>query len=612
MKYLSTGLLGLTLSFTAVNGTHAAEQEEQEAVIVTATRTAQTADESLASVSVISRDDIEQSQAQDVMQLLNLQAGIDVARTGGPGQATSLFMRGTNSNQTLVLIDGVRAASAGLGSFAWQNISLTDIDRIEIVRGPRGSLYGSDAIGGVIQIFTRNNTGMHVRGQAGSYNSKLVEAGIGGGEKVKYSLNIAAQETDGFSATNSNSSFFNPDNDGYRNGSASGRLAIPLNQSTNLQFSGWYADSETDYDVGVDESVQQNSNAIFNARLVNQTTTNWEQTFSAGLSKDDSEFISSAPSIFNTERFMADWQHNFNLALNHLLTAGLSTVKDQAISIDLLTDTTAYDVSLRNNAAFVALQSQLGQHNFNLSGRVDDYETFDNHSTGNIAWGYDLQSAIRLTASYGSGFRAPSLNELFYPGYFGSYAGNPDLQPETSRTVEFGLRYKSDPNQNLHISIYRNDIENLIANEGINFQSINIDEVQIDGLELEYTYSQSTWSLLANLTLQNAIDTSDNSKLSRRPDESFSLQLRRILADEGSVGLEWVYVGDRLDRDFSGDEKTLDPYHLINLSGVVKMAKNLWMEARIDNLFDEDYELVYGYNTPGLSVFVGVNYKLTE
>ena len=606
MKRLTFSLWGLTLPVIFINGINAAEQEQQEAVIVTATRTAETVDDSLASVSVINREDIEQSQARDIMQLLKLQAGIDVARFGGPGQATSLFMRGTNSNQTLVLIDGVRAASANTGSFAWQHMSLSDIERIEIVRGPRGSLYGSDAIGGVIQIFTRNNKGMHVRGQAGSYNSKLIEAGIGGGEQVKYSLNLAAQETEGFSATNSNSAFFNPDNDGYRNGSASGKLAIPLTQNTDLRFSAWYSDSETEYDEGVQES----SNGIFDARLENQTTPTWQQTLSAGLSKDDSEFVSTLPATFNTERFMADWQHNFTLGLNHLLTAGLSTVEDQATNIDLLTDKIVYDEYLRNNAAFVALQSQLGQHNFNLSGRVDDYENFGNHSTGNLAWGYDVKSALRLTASYGTGFRAPSLNELYSPGFFGFYAGNPDLQPETSRTLELGLRYNSAPNQQLRLALYRNDIENLIANEGVNFQAINVDEAQIDGLELEYAYTQTKWSLIANLTLQNAVDTSDDTKLIRRPDEKFSLQLRRSLTNEGSVGLEWVYVGKRLDG--LAKDLILDPYHLINLSGVVKMEKHLWLEARIDNLFDEDYELVYGYNTPGLSVFVGVNYKLPE
>ena len=605
MKRLSLGLFGLTLSFVFVTGINAAEQKQQEAVVVTATRTAETVDESLASVSIISRADIEQSQANNVTELLRLQAGIDIARSGGPGQQTSLFMRGTNSNQTLVLIDGVRAFSATTGSFAWTSLSLTDIERIEIVRGPRASLYGSDAIGGVIQIFTRNNKGTHLRGQVGSYNSKLAEAGTGGGDSIKYSLNVTTQDTEGFSATNEKLAYFNPDNDGYKNTSASGKLAFPLSTKTELRFSAWYADSETDYDDGL----QKNNNGIFDARLVDQTTANWEQSLSVGLSKDESDFVEA--SIYNTERFMADWQHNFTLALNHLLTAGLSTVKEQASNIDLFTDMTMYDESNRNNAAFIQLQSRFGQHDLNLSGRVDDYEIFDNHSTGNIAWGYDLKSSLRLTASYGTGFRAPSLNELYSPGYFGLFAGNPDLQPETSRTLELGLRYKADPKQHLRVSIYRNDIENLIANEGVDFQSINIGKAQIDGLELEYQYNQANWSLLATLTLQNAINETDNSDLLRRPGEKFSLQLNRALTNEGSVGLEWLYVGERLDFGSLGDIK-LDPYHLINLSGVIKMAKNLWMEARVENLLDEDYEQVYGYNTPGLSAFVGVNYKLPE
>lgn len=603
---MKTCFLGLTfclfLSVTFVSGVNATEQE---AVIVTATRTAQTADESLASVNVITRDDIEQSQANNITELLRLQAGIDIARSGGPGQQTSLFMRGTNSNQTLVLIDGVRAFSATTGAFAWSSLSLTDVERIEIVRGPRASLYGSDTIGGVIQIFTRDNTGMHVRGQVGSYNSKLAEAGLGGGDKVKYSLNITTQDTEGFSATNEKLSYFNPDNDGYQNTSASGKLTFSFNPKTELRFSAWYADSETDYDDGV----QKNNNGVFDARVVNQTTAKWEQTLSAGLSKDESDFVEAA--IFNTERIMVDWQNNFTLGLNHILTAGLNTVEDQATNIDLFTNTTVYDESIRNNAAFVELQSRFGQHDLNLSGRVDDYENFGNHSSGNVAWGYNLKPSLRMTASYGTGFRAPSLNELYSPGYFGLYAGNPDLQPETSRTAEFGLRYKSDPNQYLLLSIYRTEIKNLIANEGIDFQSINIDKAQIDGLELEYQYNRTNWSLMATLTLQNPIDKSDNTDLLRRPKEKASLQLRRGLTEKGSVGLEWLYVGERQDRTLTGDV-ILDPYHLLNLSGVVNMAKNLWMEARVDNLLDEDYELVYGYNTPGLSVFVGVNYKLPE
>ncbi len=600
MNHSSFRLFSSLLLFVVYGGVNAAEQE---AVIVTATRTAQTADESLASVSVITRDDIKQSQATNVTELLRLQAGIDIARSGGPGQQTGLFMRGTNANQTLVLIDGVRAASPTTGAFAWQHLSLTDVERIEIVRGPRGSLYGSDAIGGVIQIFTRDNKGLHVRGQVGSYNHKLAEAGIGGGDKIKYSLNVTAQDTDGFSATNEKLPYFNPDSDGYQNSSASGRLMFPLNPKTELRFSAWYANSETEYDDFVVDDI----NSIFDARLVNQTTRHWSQSFSVGLTRDDIEDQSSfGNGKIQTERVMADWQHNITLSLNHLLTAGLSTQKDQGLNENLDLDTINFDQSVRNDAVFIELQSQLGNHSLNLSGRVDDHETYGDHTTGNAAWGYSPTSDLRVTASYGTGFRAPSLNDLYYP-----FFGNPDLEPETSQTAELGLRYKYKKHQQLRVSVYRNDIENLISYDFVTAQAENINDARIDGLELEYQYNQTTWSLLAALTLQNAVDKSDNSELLRRPREKLSLQLHRTLTKQGSVGLEWLYVGERLDRTLTGDE-ILDPYHLINLSGVVNMAKNLWMEARVDNLLDEDYEQVYGYNTPGMSVFLGVKYKLPE
>lgn len=601
MKFSFFRLISGLILWVVICGVNVAE--EREAVIVTATRTAQTADESIASVDVITRTDIEQSQATNISELLRLQAGIDVAASGGPGQQTGVFMRGTNANQTLVLIDGVRAASPTTGAFAWQHLALTNVERIEIVRGPRGSLYGSDAIGGVIQIFTRNNKSPHVRAQVGSYNSKLAEAGIGGGDKVKYSLNVTAEETDAFSATNEKLSYFNPDNDGYKNTSASGRLIFPINTKTELRFSGWYAKSKTEYD----DFLVDNINSTFDARLVNQTTSHWSQTLSVGLTQDDTEDQSTfGNGKIETQRIMVDWQHNFTLSLNHLLTAGLSTQEDKGQNDNLDLDTTNFDESVRDNAAFVELQSQLGDHNFNISGRIDDHETYGNHSTGNVAWGYNPTNDLRLTASYGTGFRAPSLNDLYYP-----FFGNPALEPETSQTLEFGLRYIHKKHQQLRLSVYRNDIENLISYDFVTAQAENINDARIDGLELEYQYNQTNWSLLATLTLQNPTNETDDTELLRRAKEKASLQIHRTLTEKGSVGLEWLFVGERLDRTLTGDV-TLDPYHLINLSGVVNMAKNLWMEARIDNLLDEEYEQVYGYNTPGMSVFLGVKYKLPE
>jgi vitamin B12 transporter len=212
-----------------------AQQQELNPVVVTATRTSQTADETLASVTVITRDDIERSQSQDLFEVLRTQAGVDVARTGNAGGDISLFLRGTNSNHTLTLIDGVRVSSAATGKFSLTAIDVSQIERIEIVRGPRASLYGSDAIGGVIQIFTRQSTGVRVRAEGGSFGTKKLDFGLGGGDKIKYSLNASLKDIDGYSATNENNVFsFNPDKDSFKAKNISFSLKSPITSCWRL------------------------------------------------------------------------------------------------------------------------------------------------------------------------------------------------------------------------------------------------------------------------------------------------------------------------------------------------------------------------------------------
>lgn len=589
---------------------------EEDFVIVTATRTAQTMDETLVSVSVINRQEIEQSQAHNVLELLRLQAGIDISGNGGPGTVADFFLRGTNSNQTLVLIDGVRASSATTGTFAWQHLVLTDIDHIEIVRGPHAAQYGSDAIGGVIQIFTRKNKQLHLRGQVGSYNTRLIDAGIGGGDKLKYSLNLSALNTDGFSATNEKNANFNPDDDGYENRSASGSINYNLSNSTELQFSGWYTRSRNEYDAfGGEQGVSENENGILNARLSNQTTTHWYQSFKIGLSTDDTTDESSGTFggtyQFVTDRWMADWQHDITLNKSNLLTLGLSAVTDDAISKNQTAGTTTFNESISDNAVFAILQSRWGQNDLNLSGRVDDYTSFGTHSTGQLAWGYNTTPDLRLTASYGTAFRAPTINDLYFPNY-----GNPDLQPETSQTVEIGARYRINTDMRLNASAYYTTIKNLIQAFEVApfiFEATNIGEAEITGLELEHRWQIALWSVSTNLTLMNAVDASDNSPLLRRPKLKLGMSVNRQLPNSGNVGIEWVYASKRYDEYFDTTSFTtqtaiLDPYHLINLSTRVSITRKLWFEGRLDNLFDEDYELAYGYNTAGRSLYAGVNY----
>ena len=607
MNTTTTGLLsGLILSLSLIPSLHAAEQADT--VIVTATRTAQTVDETLASVSVITREDIEASQAQDVIDLLRLQAGVDVTRYGGPGTGASVFLRGTGSDQVLVLIDGVRVASATTGAFAWSTLSLSDVERIEIVRGPDASVYGSDAIGGVIQIFTRRNDRAYVRGQVGSYASKLVEAGLGGGKTVRYSLNVSSRAADGFSATNDKNTFsYNPDNDGYRQRSASGDLRFDLGKKAKLKIGGWYSDGYTEFDAGATQPVFSNStNSALNLRLDHHTTSAWSQNFRLGWAADDIDTVSSFPSFIRTRRWTADWQHDLTLGETALLTMGLSAIRDTAKNIDTATDSIVFDESVDTNAAYALLQTTLGRHDLQFSGRVDDYSSFGSHTSGQIAWGMNA-GKNRFTASAGTAFRAPTLNELYHPGFFGFYAGNPDLKPETSLNLELGLRHRFDAHRRLTASVYRNTIDDLIAYQGTNNQAINIAEARIDGFELTYTLQQARWSAQASLTLQKAIDTDTGQDLVRRPREKFALQIQRQTATGGSYGLEWLFAGKRHDAG-----TVLAPYHLINLSARTPLEKNLWLEGRIENLLDTDYELIYGYNTAGLSAYVGVKYDFVS
>lgn len=600
---IATALLSLPLLSTSMP----LQAQEQNTVIVTATRTAETADQSLAAVSVITRADIEQSQAEDVVDLLRLQSGIDIARNGGPGASTSLFLRGTNSNQTLVLIDGVRASSTTTGTFAWQHLNTSDIERIEIVRGPRAAQYGSDAIGGVIQIFTRKNKTAQLRIMGGSYKTGLIEAGIGGGDNIKYSLNATDKSSEGFSRTSQKSSSYDADKDGYRDQSISGNILFPLTDKTSLKISGWYSKSNVEYDAyGGVYGVSDNSNSTLDLHLKNQTTAIWSQTLSAGLATDDSKNTSSSISRIKSNRIMADWQNDLVLNQNNLLSLGLSTYTDRGNNVSLSGNSSRFNESITNNAAFAILQSSVRGNDFSLSARIDDHERFGKNNTGQIAWGYNPSQKLRVLASYGTAFRAPTINELYYPNY-----GNPNLNPEKSSTAEVGLRYQPTPQQQLRINAYHTRITDMIQSVAValyTYEATNIGKAQIDGLEIEHDLNLDAWTLLTRFTLQKAIDVSDKSDLLRRPRQKLSMQLRRHLSNKSSIGAEWIYASERKDY---GNAR-LDAYNLVNLSGRYQLRKGTWLEARLENLFDANYQLVKNYNTPGRSIYVGINYVPTK
>ncbi|MGD8926198.1 MAG: TonB-dependent receptor [Thioalkalispiraceae bacterium] len=604
---LSIKILTTTIIITALPF-HAYAETSSSPIVVTASRTSETVDDSLASVSVITREDIENSQAREVADLLKLEAGIDLSKNGGPGALTNVFTRGANSNHTLFLIDGMRVSSATTGTFSLERLTLNDIERIEIVRGPRSTQYGSEAIGGIIHIFTRKHESMNARIGAGSFGTRQASAGLVLGKKTVLRLGGSYEQARGFSATNPNAGFFyNADDDGYRKNNYNLSFSTPLSDSIKLELVGWGSNSQTEFDQGVSDAINQD----FIANFKQQVSASWSHKLSIGYNYENIITTSGFPSDITTRRTQIDWQHDIVLSDKLLLLAGFTRYEDKAQNIDTGTPTTFYDQSIDNNAIFTNLSYSGDTHSFLFSIREDDHSAFGSETTGLVSWGMRLTPDMHVTATISNAFRAPSINELYHPGFdYGGgplYAGNPDLKPETSDGGELSFRWAINKQQKLNVTYFSNWINNLIAYEGTNFQAINIAQARTKGLELQYTLAKDKWSLNTNLTLQRAYDEETKLDLIRRPREKLGMTLGYDHSNDAHTRLEVLYSASRLDG--SNKEFELPSYTIFNLATRIKIDRQVWVDARMDNITNKQYELARGFNTPDRSVFLGISYQ---
>jgi vitamin B12 transporter len=596
MKYRTAGF-GVVL-FAHVNlALGESDPVRTDPIVVTATRTAQTADETLASVTVITREEIERRQPQNIVDLLRTQAGIDLTRSGGPGGDVALFMRGTNSNHTLILIDGVRVASLNSGTFDWRSLSMAQIDRIEIVRGPRASLYGSDAIGGVIQIFTRRPKGVDVALGAGSRDTRRLEVAWGNDGDTRIFATGSHFDTDGFSAQNERGGSFDPDNDGEREQAVSAGFETALARNARLQVVGRQNRGTAEFDVGESDI----DNESLSARVEHATTTHWRQSLSLGLFGDQLVTRSAFPSDIRTKRRTVDWQNDVTIGEQSIVTAGLAYAKESGTNVDQSTAVTLFDRSQTSRAVFALWQQRIESGNVQLAGRYDDYSSFGSHGTWSAAYGWMPATGVHAWASFGAAFRAPSLNDLHHPGFGGFFAGNPDLRPERSRTAEIGFRRRLETGQ-ISTSLFASRISDLIAFEGPMSQAINISKASARGVELEHSHRAAQWFFSTAITLQRARNEDTGSPLIRRADEKLSFLAERQLP-RGAVGAELVALSKR--RDINGD---VAGYGVVNLTARRAVHKAISLEARLENIFDKQYQIIDGFNTPGRSVFVTLRY----
>ena len=567
-------------------------------VQVTGNRIAQATGDAGHSITVLERADIEASRSIDVIDLLGKQTGIDVVRTGGSGSQNSIFIRGGNSNHALILIDGMRVNSATQGLFDFAHLPLALIERIEIVRGPRASVWGSDALSGVIQIFTRAPDSAHAEMRLGSYRRAGLDAGTGiAGEHGRIALSAGFDTFDGFSATTpDNIGSYDPDNDGYRNEHAALQAGTSIG-SQSLAFTG----IATRGDVEFDQGRTQADNYSWNLALSGAVTPTWQHKLSLGESYEKLD-PPAYDSVYGSRRKSLDWSNTVALSKG-TAAFGLNASKESGYSNGW--SGPEFKETRDNHGVFGVWNGSFGRQSLELASRWDHNSQFGSRLTSSAAWVLQVSPDSRWRASWGQGFRAPNFNELYYPGFFGSFGGNPDLDPERSQSLEVGYSHVFSSMLRAELSAYRSHIDDLIAFEGIDNQAINIQQARIEGVESELIGSTGAWQWRVQGTWTQAIKESTGNALLRRPKIKGLVDVRYRFESGTELGLEVSATGKR--PDFGG---VLPGYGRIDLSASWPLADRWRLEGRLENLGDRNYRLVDGYATPGRSLFLRLSYLL--
>jgi vitamin B12 transporter len=594
----AAGLIALSAaSAVAAQQAPGATPWRDEPLVVTANRSEQPAATVPASVSVITRADIERIQPPDLLELLRLEAGIDITRNGGPGGQTSVFLRGSNSNHVLVLIDGVRVAASGTGAFQWETLDPAVIERVEIVRGPRAARWGSDAIGGVIQIFTRRPDGIAASARYGSDDDRRAVLAAGRQQApVPLDLTVTGRRVDGFSAQNPAGFAFDPDDDGFENLSAATGGGVDV-AGGSLTWRGRAAAGETEFDQGTSDYA--NWSWRFDYRRAGSGPWTWQ----VGLAtlRDRLETATAfGESEVVTRRLQADLLAERGFGRAGVWLVGLDAWRESGV------DRGAWDETRTNVGVFTGVEGRGGPLGYELSVRVDDDEEFGTELTGNAGLQWRIDARWRAFASAGRGFRAPNFNQLYSPGFLGGlFAGNPGLDPERSWSAEAGLRFRPSANQRLTVSAYSNWIDDLIAFAGADFRAINVNEARIRGLELRHGLTAGAWRSNIDLTLQDPEDRDAGRDLLRRAEFKASWALDYAPTQRWNVGGELVHVGSRLD---VGGVK-LASYTLVNLRSRMTLRENWHLELRVDNVTDRNYEPLSGFNAADRRVFFELGWR---
>ena len=603
-------------------------------VFVTATRVPILKNNVIADVTTISSEDIERAGSSSLPELLQRQPGIEISNLGGAGKVSTLSIRGTSSTHSIVLIDGMRVGAATSGFSAIEHIPLSQIEKIEILRGPASSLYGQDAIGGVIQIFTKK--GMdgfkpYVGIGYGSYNTSNFQSGIrGGNNQTTYAINFAAMNTDGFSAFVPNpnktiANLANLDKDGYKNYSLSSFLNHKINQDYEIDLQYFLSKGKNKFDqqfanftpfVDFKNETKQVSYAV---NLKGQINNAWQSSIKIGQSTDkylDKQKFnlitnlqdSSLVDLYKTTQNQFAWQNNIKLNKGSL-TLLYDFLEQKIKTTDL------YEKTQRTNHGLMIGYGVIeDKHNFQTNIRKDFNSAYDDAITGNIGYAYSISPNWTVSSSYGTAFVSPSFNFLY--SLADDFAlGNPNLKPEKSKNIEASIRYKDDDGS-LNLTIFQNRINDFIIytipdDPGLRTSTQNLNKAEIQGLTISGDQFFGHFQIKGSATGQSAKNDDTDKYLPRRASLIGNINLNYYIGF-WNIGIEETFS----DKRFDDKENTLklSGYALTNIVADYKINDKLKINLRLNNVFDKDYSLAaegtsgFKYQTPGRSLFTNLRY----
>jgi vitamin B12 transporter len=614
----------LMVAASALGGGSVRAQDTLGTVVVTGTREPQPLERSTADIVVIDADTIRRSSADSVEDLLRREAGIQITRNGGPGQNSGFFIRGASTNSTIVLVDGVRIGSATLGQAEFEAFNLAQVERIEVLRGPASSLYGADAVGGVVQIFTRRGVGeprFSAAAAAGGYASRQGDVALSGSSRnVDYAVSVAGESSRGVSALRLGDAYgsFNPDRDGYSRGSAQLTLGVTPAPGHRVGIAAFETRLHSHFD-GADfnpPAFMADPSADFQSRLTTRVTSTdyrgeltsaWTTTAQLSRSVDDLTSGGTTASRFVTRRSQMTWQNAFRIDASNQAVIAYEHLDERAAA-----DGFASELARRNDAVVAGISAESGRHAMQADLRRDNNSAYGGDTTGRLGYSFEILSGLKLRGLAGTTFRAPTFNDLYYPNF-----GVPSLRPERGRSFEIGVVWKSGWSHG-DVTLYRNRVRDLIGVEsnvdaaGVSLGRCpagdefgcarNVGRARLQGASLAAAQRWGAFDLNLRAELLDARNADTGERLARRAAHQESVSLRYSV-ESWSAAVSSLVIGSRPDAGV-----VLGGYGTVDVKGTWRVRPGWQLEAKVLNALDHHVEPLRDFQGLGRQAWLGLRY----